>query len=146
MRIESSGPLEAPKSSNVLHLVSDVVSAYVSNNNIESAEVPSLIHQVYMTLTNLDHLEGSAGGRPLEPAVPIKKSVTDDYIICLEDGKKLKMLKRHLRAVYNMTPERYRERWSLPVDYPMVAPNYAKRRSDLAKSHGLGKIAKKPSC
>lgn len=97
--------------SEVLHLVSDVVAAYVSNNNIESTEIPSLIHQIYKTLTTLGHTNSFSHARPLEPAVPVKKSITDEHIICLEDGKKLKMLKRHLRAVYKMTPEQYRERW-----------------------------------
>ncbi len=146
MRIENySLEGDKPRSSDVLHLVSDVVSAYVSNNNIESAEIPSLIHQVYSTLSTLGRHNNHSQARPLEPAVPIKKSITDDYVICLEDGKKLKMLKRHLRAVYKMTPEQYRERWGLPLDYPMVAPNYAKKRSSLAKANGLGRSSKKSS-
>ena len=124
----------------VLGLVSEMVAAYVSNNNVNTAEVPELIRQVYRTLVCLRQ------GRPstisgLDPAVPVTESVTDDYIICLEDGKSLKMLKRHLRAVYNLTPEQYRVRWGLPEDYPMVAPNYAKKRSSLAKINGLGQPA-----
>lgn len=126
----------------VLHLVSDVVAAYLSNNNLEASEVPTLIQQIYTTLTNLNGQQRFLRERP-EPVVPIKKSITDDYIVCLEDGKRLKMLKRHLKTVYNMTPEQYRERWSLPMDYPMVAPNYAKTRSNLAKSNGLGRSRSK---
>jgi predicted transcriptional regulator len=144
MRVENY-PFEggAPQTSEVLHLVSDVVAAYVSNNNIDPTEISPLIHQVYATLTTLGNPGMVSHLRPLEPAVPIKKSITDDHIICLEDGKKLKMLKRHLRAVYKMTPEQYRERWGLPIDYPMVAPNYAKKRSSLAKINGLGYSNKK---
>jgi predicted transcriptional regulator len=127
------------KTSNVLNLVSEVVAAYVSNNALSSAEVPDLIHQVYTTLLKLKQMSpGTSFLRNMEPVVPIEDSIKEDYIVCLEDGKKLKMLKRHLRAVYNMSPEQYRERWGLPVTYPMVAPNYAKKRSHLAKINGLG--------
>jgi predicted transcriptional regulator len=101
------------------------------------ADLPNLIDQVYKTLSNLGSEQAQGQDRP-PPAVPIKKSVQPDYIVCLEDGKKLKMLKRHLKTAYNMTPEEYRERWNLPADYPMVAPNYAKQRSQLAKDIGLG--------
>ena len=139
--LESDG-LESPE---VLHLVSDVVAAYVSNNSIDPSEIPSLIHKVYTTLTTLGNPRGGSHLGALEPAVPIKQSITDEYLICLEDGQQLKMLKRHLRAVYNMTPEQYRERWGLPLDYPMVAPNYAKKRSHLAKVNGLGRANKKIS-
>ncbi len=121
---------------NILELTAEIVSAHVSNNSVPLAELPGLIQEVYKTLSAVGR------GGPLQekpqPAVPIKKSVFPDYIICLEDGKKLKMLKRHLKTVYNMTPEQYRERWGLPPDYPMVAPNYAQRRSELAKKIGLG--------
>lgn len=117
----------------------DIVAAFVSNNTVAPADLPHLIQQVYKTLI---HVEGGGGmvspDRP-QPAVPIKKSIQPDYIVCLEDGKKLKMLKRHLMTAYHMTPEDYRERWGLPADYPMVAPNYAKQRSRLAKDIGLGK-------
>jgi predicted transcriptional regulator len=120
-----------------LPLVTDIVAAHLSNNNVPSGELPQLIREVYQALAM-----ASAGGpaptaRP-EPAVSVKKSVTPDYIVCLEDGKKLKMLKRHLRTSYDMSPEQYRDRWNLPADYPMVAPNYAKQRSKLAKAIGLG--------
>ena len=134
---------EDASASVILELVSDVVAAYVSHNTIDPADIPFLIHNVYSSFTSLAQPLNMVQQGPLEPAVPIKKSITEDYIICLEDGKKLKMLKRHLRAVYKMTPEQYRERWGLPSDYPMVAPNYAKKRSSLAKMNGLGRSSKK---
>ena len=122
----------------LLALTTDIVSSHVSNNTVQGSELPQLIQQVFGALATA----GSAGAlgaspRP-QPAVPIKKSVRPDFIVCLEDGKKLKMLKRHIKTRYNMTPEEYRERWGLPSDYPMVAPNYAKQRSELAKKIGLG--------
>ncbi|MEM7651397.1 MAG: MucR family transcriptional regulator, partial [Pseudomonadota bacterium] len=112
--------------------------AYLSNNSLPTDEIPGVIEQVYKTLGNVNIDKGGLADRP-QPAVPIKKSITPDYLICLEDGKKLKMLKRHLKTAYGMTPEAYRERWGLPADYPMVAPNYAEKRSQLAKDIGLGK-------
>jgi predicted transcriptional regulator len=120
----------------LLELTTEIVSAHVSNNTLAVTDLPQLIQDVYRTLSAVG-TGGAAGERP-QPAVPVKKSVTPDYIICLEDGKKLKMLKRHLKTAYDMTPDEYRERWSLPRDYPMVAPNYAKHRSSLAKKIGLG--------
>ena len=129
-----------PDDSSVLALTATIVSAHVANNPVQSDGLPSLIQLVYNALTNVG-TEVAEPERPM-PAVPIKRSVFPDYIICLEDGKKLKMLKRHLDASYNMTPAQYRERWSLPADYPMVAPSYAERRSALAKQIGLGR---KPS-
>ncbi len=117
-----------------LELVSKIVSAYVSNNNLPSGELPQLITTVHEALKS----PGQTASPP-EPAVPIKKSVKPDYIICLEDGKKLKMLKRHLRTAYDMSPDEYRQRWGLSSDYPMVAPKYAARRSELAKKIGLGR-------
>ncbi|TSD83931.1 MucR family transcriptional regulator, partial [Mycobacterium sp. KBS0706] len=114
-----------------------IVAAHVSHNSVAPNDLPALIEQVYGALTGLGKPSTPAPIRP-EPAVPVRKSVTPDYIVCLEDGKKLKMLKRHLQAAYNMSPDEYRERWGLPADYPMVAPNYAKQRSTLAKSIGLG--------
>ncbi len=117
-------------------MVARIVSAYVGHNPVQSAELPALIRSVYETLDRLtDEADEPA---PLKPAVPIKKSVMDDYIICLEDGKKFKSLKRHLRSKYDMSPEDYREKWNLPLDYPMVAPAYARQRSKLAKKMGLG--------
>lgn len=118
-------------------LTAQIVAAHVANNRLDGAEVSSLIETVHRTLANL----GKAPEEPVrpEPAVPIKKSVFPDYVICLEDGKKLKMLKRHLKTAYNMTPDQYREKWGLSRDYPMVAPNYAQHRSSLAKKIGLGR-------
>jgi predicted transcriptional regulator len=113
------------------------VAAHLSNNNVPSAELPQLIREVYHALA-MARTGGPAPAARPEPAVSVKKSVTPDYIVCLEDGKKLKMLKRHLRTSYDMSPEQYRDRWNLPADYPMVAPNYAKQRSKLAKAIGLG--------
>jgi predicted transcriptional regulator len=124
----------------LLGLTAQIVAAHVSNNSVTLTDVPTLIEQVHRTLAGLGTVAVAAPApaeRP-QPAVPVKKSVTDEYLICLEDGKKLKMLKRHLKTAYDMTPEQYRERWGLPSDYPMVAPNYAKHRSSLAKKIGLG--------
>lgn len=120
----------------VLGLTAQIVSAHVSNNAVTPEALPNLISEVYRTLANVSQVP--AEPEKPQPAVAVKKSVTPDYLICLEDGKKLKMLKRHLATAYNMTPEQYRERWGLPPDYPMVAPNYAKHRSSLAKRIGLG--------
>jgi len=120
----------------LLELTTEIVSAHVSNNTLPVNELPQLIQDVYRTLSSVGGVS-IASERP-QPAVPVKKSVTAEYIICLEDGKKLKMLKRHLKTAYDMTPDEYRERWGLPRDYPMVAPNYAKHRSSLAKKIGLG--------
>ncbi|MEM6944469.1 MAG: MucR family transcriptional regulator [Pseudomonadota bacterium] len=124
--------------SEILALTSDIVAAHVSHNPVPSAELPSLIESVYDTLSKLG-LPVPEPEVELKPAVPVKRSVTDDHIICLEDGKKLKMLKRHLKTAYDMTPEQYRAKWSLPADYPMVAPSYAKKRQQLAKKIGLGR-------
>jgi predicted transcriptional regulator len=120
-------------------LVAEVVAAYVSNHKVEAADLPVLIQQIYQSFLRFGSagIEGIHPGRP-EPAVSVRKSVMPEYIVCLEDGKKLKMLKRYLKSTYNLTPEAYRERWGLPADYPMVAPNYAKQRSRLAKEIGLG--------
>lgn len=120
----------------MLELATEIVAAHVGNNSVAVSDLPGLIQDVYKTLVSVG-TEPAAPERP-KPAVPVKKSVFPDYIVCLEDGKKLKMLKRHLKTSYNMTPEEYRERWGLPADYPMVAPNYAKHRSRLAKEIGLG--------
>ena len=124
-------------SNELLSLAAQIVAAHVSNNTVPLAELPALIEQVYRSLANIGQEPAVVSERP-QPAVPIKKSVTPEYIICLEDGKKLKMLKRHLKTAYNMSPEQYRERWGLGSDYPMVAPDYAKHRSSLAKKIGLG--------
>ncbi|GGB56165.1 MULTISPECIES: MucR family transcriptional regulator [Henriciella] len=120
-----------------LELTTDIVAAYVSNNSVQSSELANLIRNVHATLRDLSG-DASQTNVEIKPAIPVKKSVTDEYIICLEDGKKFKSLKRHLRAKYDMTPEEYREKWGLPYDYPMVAPSYARKRSKLAKQMGLG--------
>lgn len=125
-------------SNNVVELVVDVVASYISNNEIDVQELPALIQQVHRSLCNLGSARSYLLQDRSEPVVPIEDSVHPDYIVCLEDGRRLKMLKRHLRTAYNMTPDQYRERWGLSPDYPMVAPNYAKRRSNLAKDIGLG--------
>ena len=129
---------------NYIELTADIVSAYVANNSVQAGDIPSLISDIHSALVRV-----SAGHdipvitEPAKPAVPVKKSITNDFIICLEDGKKFKSLKRHLRTSYNMSPEQYREKWGLPQDYPMVAPNYAEARSQLAKQMGLGQKRKR---
>jgi predicted transcriptional regulator len=128
----------ADNTSTFIELTASIVSAYVSNNTVPSAELPSLIDQVHSALARVSSGQNENHGEGLRPAVPIKKSVTSDFIVCLEDGKKFKSLKRHLRTQYNLTPEQYREKWGLGGDYPMVAPNYAAARSRLAKQMGLG--------
>ena len=130
---------EQTSSLDVLGLTARIVAAHVSHNTVEPQELSSLIHSVYATLSGVG--QGAPAPAPADkpqPAVPIKKSVFADHIVCLEDGKKLKMLKRHLQTSFDMTPDQYRERWGLPADYPMVAPNYASHRSSLAKKIGLG--------
>jgi predicted transcriptional regulator len=121
-----------------IELTASIVSAYVSNNPVAAQDLSTLINQVHAALTRVSSGQGEVVSEPLKPAVSVKKSITADYIVCLEDGKKFKSLKRHLRTQYSMTPDQYREKWSLPPDYPMVAPNYAIARSELAKQMGLG--------
>ena len=130
-------------SSNYIELASEIVSAYVSNNSVPAGELPALISEIHLALAKVGNGAAETPAEAPKPAVAIKKSVTPDYIICLDDGKKFKSLKRHLRTQYNMTPEQYREKWGLPSDYPMVAPNYAKARSELAKEMGLGQQRRK---
>lgn len=125
----------------LLSMATDITSSYVANNDISKEELPAFLETVYSSLKGLSYQGAATGNRP-DPVVPINQSITDDYIICLEDGKKLKMLKRHLKSSYNMSPEQYRERWGLSADYPMVAPNYAKKRSNLAMEIGLGRKRK----
>ena len=124
--------------SDVLRMAVDIVAAYVANNTVPAGQVPEVINTVYNSLTTLDGGTG-ASAEPAKPAVSVRRSITPEYIICLEDGKKLKMLKRHLRAAYDMSPEEYRVKWGLASDYPMVAPNYAAQRSAFAKKIGLGR-------
>ena len=124
---------------NYLEMAADIVSAFVSHNSLPAADLPALIGTVNQALKDVDSGSSQqAVEERKEPAVPIKKSIQPDFIVCLDDGKKFKSLKRHLRTVYNMTPEQYRAKWNLPPTYPMVAPNYAAARSELAKSMGLG--------
>lgn len=126
----------------LVELTAEIVSAYVSKNNVVVEALPQLINEVHDALNKASARSAQPAREELKPAVPVKKSVTADYIICLEDGKKFKSLKRHLRTHYNMSPEEYREKWGLPHDYPMVAPNYAAARSALAKKMGLGQRRK----
>jgi predicted transcriptional regulator len=142
----TSDPMsETMASGNFIELTADIVSAYVSNNTVSAAEIPALINQVHGALMRVSSGQGEAPAEPLKPAVAVKRSITAEHIICLEDGKKFKSLKRHLRTQYNMTPEQYREKWGLPPDYPMVAPNYAAARSQLAKQMGLGQQRRRRS-
>ncbi|MBL8543061.1 MAG: MucR family transcriptional regulator [Hyphomonadaceae bacterium] len=122
-----------------LRMTADIVTSFVSNNKVAATEVPELIRLVHQALTGLSATASDSHAERPKPAVPIAKSVNEDFIVCLEDGKKLKMLKRYLRSTYNMTPDEYRRRWGLPADYPMVAPSYATRRSEFAKKIGLGR-------
>ena len=133
---------ETRSGSYLIEMVSDIVSAYVSHNPVPVADLPRLIERVHATLTEIDGGGVIEAKQELKPAVPVRKSVTDEHIVCLEDGKKFKSLKRHLRTRYDMSPEEYREKWGLPADYPMVAPAYAKQRSDLARKMGLGQSKK----
>jgi predicted transcriptional regulator len=129
---------DSPGDGTYIQLTANIISAYVSNNTVPSGEIPSLISQVYSALMRVSGGQALAAAEPLKPAVSVKRSITPEYLVCLEDGKKFKSLKRHLRTQYDMTPEKYREKWGLPSDYPMVAPNYAAARSQLAKQMGLG--------
>jgi len=122
----------------LLRMTADVVAAYVSNNALPTQQLAEIINTVYASLRSLD-TDSDSKSEPLKPAIAIRKSITPEYLICLEDGKKLKMLKRHLRSTYGMTPDEYRAKWGLPADYPMVAPNYAAQRSAFAKKIGLGR-------
>lgn len=130
-----------PSTNDLLRMTADVVAAYVSKNPLPANDLPSVINTVHLSLAGLDSDKQAMGDSALKPAVPVRKSVTPDFLICLEDGKKLKMLKRHLRTAYNLSPDEYRAKWQLGPDYPMVAPNYAKRRSQFAKDIGLGRKA-----
>ncbi|MGE0232824.1 MAG: MucR family transcriptional regulator [Flavobacteriaceae bacterium] len=134
---------EVPSDDGLIELTADIVAAYISNNTVNSADLPKLIFDIHNSLKGLSGGEVAEPVEELKPAVNPRRSVTPDYIICLEDGKKFKSLKRHLSAHYDMTPEQYRERWGLPADYPMVAPNYAAARSALARKIGLGQRRKK---
>src|SRR4051812_44242187 len=131
--------------SEIIEMTADIVSAYVGNNSVSASDLPTLIQSVHRALSTVTGGAVEAAPAPKEPAVPIKKSITPDYLVCLEDGRKFKSLKRHLRTKYDMSPDEYRSKWGLNKDYPMVAPNYAKARSDLAKQMGLGQGGRKPA-
>src|SRR5690625_384042 len=133
---------EAPSPTDLLAHTTQIVAAHVGHNAVSPSDVPALIKSVHEALVSIG--EAQTQEAPPEPAVPIRRSITPDYLICLEDGKKLKMLRRHLQTAFGMTPEEYRAKWGLPADYPMVAPNYAKQRSELAKRIGLGRRAAEP--
>lgn len=128
-----------------IEMTTDVVAAYLSNNPVEAAQLPELIRSVHQALTAVATGAAEPAPAALEPAVPVKRSITPDYLICLEDGRKFKSLKRHLRSQYSLTPDEYRAKWGLPKDYPMVAPNYAQARSALARQMGLGQGGRQPS-
>ncbi|MET0337111.1 MAG: MucR family transcriptional regulator [Caulobacter sp.] len=129
----------------IIEMTADIVSAYVGNNSVSASDLPSLIQSIHRALADIATGAEPVEVAPKEPAVPLKRSITPDHLVCLEDGRKFKSLKRHLRTKYNMSPEEYRAKWNLPKDYPMVAPNYAKARSDLAKQMGLGQGGRKPA-
>ena len=135
--------VDSTPSVNLIALAADIVSAYVSNNTVATGDLPGLISEVYAALQRTSSgVAPEPQPEPLKPAIPIKKSVTPDYIVCLEDGKQFKSLKRHLSTHHGLTPDEYRAKWGLPADYPLVAPNYAAARSALAKSMGLGRKPK----
>ena len=131
--------MESVSHDDLVQLTADIVSAYVSNNKVDTGELSQLIESVHLALARAPAAAAEPEQKPLVPAVPIRRSITPDYIVSLEDGRKFKSLKRHLQGTYGMTPDEYRTKWGLPRDYPMVAPNYAKARSELAKSMGLGR-------
>ena len=136
---------EQAPNSDLIDLAAEIVSAYVSNNSVPASDLPTLIAEVHRALSSTHSGVSEPEPEPLKPAVNPKRSVFPDYIVCLEDGKKFKSLKRHLRTHYDLSPEEYREKWSLPADYPMVAPNYAAARSALAKKMGLGQQRRRKS-
>ena len=131
--------------SELIEMTAEIVSAYVGNNSVAMADLTNLIQGVHRALTTVAGGDAPVEAAPKEPAVPIKRSIRPDHLICLEDGREFKSLKRHLRTKYNLSPEEYRAKWNLPKDYPMVAPNYAKARSELAKQMGLGQGGRKPA-
>jgi predicted transcriptional regulator len=130
--------MEEEERAEIIEMTADIVSAYVGHNAVAAADLPELIQAVHRALSDVSPTAEPVDVAPKEPAVPLKRSITPEFLICLEDGRKFKSLKRHLRTKYNMSPDEYRAKWKLPKDYPMVAPNYAKARSDLAKQMGLG--------
>ena len=139
MSLADNPAVDARHDQDILRLSADIVAAYVAQNSLAASDVPDIIRSVHETLRSLDNPQAAQSLEKQKPAVPISRSVQDDHIVCLEDGKKLKMLKRYLRTRYDLSPEDYRRKWNLPPDYPMVAPAYAARRSDFAKQIGLGR-------
>ena len=137
--VDKTGIVSAEDQDGLVELSTEIVSAYVSHNAMNSADLPKFIGEVYAALKRLSSVEEPEAAKELKPAVSVRKSITPDYIVCLEDGMKFKSLKRHLRTHFDMSPEEYRDKWGLPVDYPMVAPNYSATRSRLAKDNGLGR-------
>jgi predicted transcriptional regulator len=137
----TSTELATHRSDELLKLASNIIAAYVSNNPVPVSELPAMIKSIHATLGGLSGGGGSDSLTSQKPAVPVKRSITPEYIVCLEDGKRLKMLKRYLRSNYKLSPEEYRAKWGLPADYPMVAPNYAAQRSEFAKKIGLGRTS-----
>jgi predicted transcriptional regulator len=138
-RLMSEQSKQPGRGGNVLEMTTQIVASYLGHNSLAAAEIPDLIKSVHGSLVEAEGGSEGVGQPSQKPAVPIRKSVTPDYVICLEDGKKLKMLKRHLRTAYGMSPDQYRAKWGLPIDYPIVAPNYAKQRSAFARKIGLGR-------
>ena len=133
-------------SPDLIEMTTEIVSAFVSNSSLSASDLPALIHQIHKTLSDISTgAEAESAAPALTPAISVKKSITPDFLICLEDGRKFKSLKRHLRTKYDLTPEQYRAKWNLPKDYPMVSPNYAAARSNLAKQSGLGQGGRKPA-
>ena len=139
---KQGGLEDMDEKSELIEMTADIVSAYVGNNSVATGDLPALIQSIYRALNNISGVAEPEPVAPKEPAVPVRRSITPEHLICLEDGRKFKSLKRHLRTKYNMSPEEYRAKWGLPKDYPMVAPNYAKERSNLAKRMGLGQTRK----
>ncbi|MEJ1967070.1 MAG: MucR family transcriptional regulator [Rhizomicrobium sp.] len=139
MKPDASAAEDGSDFKTLLQLTAEITMGFASNNPLPVAEVPALMRSVHNTLRGISGRDGAAPNEPLKPAVPVRKSVSPDHIVCLEDGKKLKMLKRYLRSRYQLTPDQYRAKWVLPADYPMVAPNYAAQRSAFAKKIGLGR-------
>ncbi|MFC6198816.1 MucR family transcriptional regulator [Ponticaulis profundi] len=143
--MNTENPTNVLEADEIMRMTTDIVSSFVANNPVPSDSLSELIVSVHKTVSSLASPEPAQTSERPKPAVPVSRSITDDHIVCLEDGKKLKMLKRYLRSHFGMTPDEYRKRWGLPADYPMVAPSYTKKRSDFAKQIGLGKVGSRRS-
>ncbi len=142
---DAARTIEISAAPTTIEMTTDIVAAYLSNNPVDATQLQDLIRSIHDALNAIANGPAEPAAAPLEPAVPVKRSVNADYIVCLEDGRKFKSLKRHLRSQYNLTPDEYRTKWGLPKDYPMVAPNYAQARSALARAMGLGQGGRQPS-